>query len=161
MHILHSAVHLWWSERHAYTPLCCSSVRKQSTSTKLQLYYLIKPLFGRHSASSWVNQGQMTCTPLFLSLANSTTKSAFWTASAILWQTQVFMKPSLWSMPQMLWMTCCKEKWWHVVWGVCLLVGALRQVNNKGLHQGWTQTLLYLQVIHFTSHHTTSHVVVF
>ena len=27
---------------------------------------------------------------------------------------------------------------------------------HKGLHQGWTQTSLYLQVIHFTSHHTTS-----
>ena len=28
----------------------------------------------------------------------------------------------------------------------------------KGLHQGWTQTSHYLQFIHFTSHHTTSHV---
>ena len=37
-------------------------------------------------------------------------------------------------------------------------VGALSPVNHKGLHQGWTQTSLYLQVIHFTSHHTTSHV---
>ena len=41
------------------------------------------------------------------------------------------------------------------------LVGALSPVNHKGLHQGWTQTSLYLQVIHFTSHHTTSHIVVF
>ena len=40
----------------------------------------------------------------------------------------------------------------------CLLVGALSPVNHKGLHQGWTQTSLYLQVIHFTSHYTTSHV---
>ena len=38
------------------------------------------------------------------------------------------------------------------------LVGAFSPVNHKGLHQGWTQTSLYLQVIHFTSHHTTSHV---
>ena len=41
---------------------------------------------------------------------------------------------------------------------VSSLVGALSPVNHKGLHQGWTQTSLYLQVIHFTSHHTTSHV---
>ena len=33
------------------------------------------------------------------------------------------------------------------------LVGALSPVNHKGLHQGWTQTSLYLQIIHFTSHH--------
>ena len=39
-----------------------------------------------------------------------------------------------------------------------LLVGALSTVNHKGLHQGWTQTSLYLQVIYFTSHYTTSHV---
>ena len=38
------------------------------------------------------------------------------------------------------------------------LVSALIPVNHKGLHQGWTQTSLNLQVIHFTSHHTTSHV---
>ena len=38
------------------------------------------------------------------------------------------------------------------------LVGALSPVNHKGLHQGRTQTSLYLQVIHFTSHQTTSHV---
>ena len=38
------------------------------------------------------------------------------------------------------------------------LVGALRPVNHKGLHQGCTQTSLHLQVIHFTSHFTTSHV---
>ena len=31
-------------------------------------------------------------------------------------------------------------------------------VNHKGLYQGWTQTSVYLHVIHFTSHHTTSHV---
>ena len=37
------------------------------------------------------------------------------------------------------------------------LVGALSPVNHKGLHQGWTQTSLYLQVIHFTGHSTTSH----
>ena len=36
------------------------------------------------------------------------------------------------------------------------LVGALSPENHRGLHQGWTQTSLYLQVIHFTSHHTTS-----
>ena len=36
------------------------------------------------------------------------------------------------------------------------LVGALSPVNHKGLHQGWTQTLIYLQVIHSTSHYTTS-----
>ena len=29
---------------------------------------------------------------------------------------------------------------------------------HKGSHQGWTQTSPYLQLIHFTSHHTTSHV---
>ena len=39
-----------------------------------------------------------------------------------------------------------------------LLVGALSPVIHKGLNQGWTQTSLYLQVIHFTSHRTTSHV---
>ena len=38
------------------------------------------------------------------------------------------------------------------------LVGALSPVNHKGLHQGWTQISIYLQVIHFESHHTTSHV---
>ena len=38
---------------------------------------------------------------------------------------------------------------------VSLLVGALSPVNHKGSHQGWTQTLLHLQVSHFTSHHTT------
>ena len=38
------------------------------------------------------------------------------------------------------------------------LVGALSSVNHKGLHQGWKQTSLYLQVIHFTSHHTTRHI---
>ena len=37
-------------------------------------------------------------------------------------------------------------------------MGALSPVNHKGLHQGWTQTSLYLQVIRFTSRHTTSHV---
>ena len=36
------------------------------------------------------------------------------------------------------------------------LVGALSPVNHKGLHQGWTQTLIYLQVTHSTSHYTTS-----
>ena len=35
------------------------------------------------------------------------------------------------------------------------LVGALSPVNHKGLHLGWTQTSLYLQVSRFTSHHTT------
>ena len=40
---------------------------------------------------------------------------------------------------------------------VIKLVGALSPVNHKGLHQGWTQTSLYLQVIDFTSHHATSH----
>ena len=38
------------------------------------------------------------------------------------------------------------------------LVGALSPVSHKGLHQGWTQASLCLQVIHFTSHHTTNHV---
>ena len=33
-------------------------------------------------------------------------------------------------------------------------IGALSPVNHKGLHQGWTQTSLHLQVIYFTSHHT-------
>ena len=28
--------------------------------------------------------------------------------------------------------------------------------NHKGLHQGWTQTSLYLQAIHFASHRITS-----
>ena len=37
-----------------------------------------------------------------------------------------------------------------------LLVCALSSVNHKGLHQGCVS--LYPQVIHFTSHHTTSHV---
>ena len=41
---------------------------------------------------------------------------------------------------------------------VSWLVGALSPVKHKGLHQGWTQTSLYIQVINFTSHHTTSHV---
>ena len=36
------------------------------------------------------------------------------------------------------------------------LLGALSPFNHKGLHQGWTQTSLYLQVIHFTSHLSTS-----
>ena len=38
------------------------------------------------------------------------------------------------------------------------LVGALSPVNHKGLHRGWTQASLHLQVILFTSDHTTSHV---
>ena len=33
------------------------------------------------------------------------------------------------------------------------LNGALSPVSHKGLHQGWTKTSLYLQAIHFTSHH--------
>ena len=41
---------------------------------------------------------------------------------------------------------------------VRVFVGTLSPVNHKGLHQGWTQTSLYLQVVHFTSHHTTSRV---
>ena len=41
---------------------------------------------------------------------------------------------------------------------VSLLVDALSPVNHKGLHQGWIQTSLCLQVINFTSHHTTYHV---
>ena len=41
---------------------------------------------------------------------------------------------------------------------VSKLVCALSPVNHKGLHQGWTQTSLYLKVIQSTSHHTTSHV---
>ena len=43
-------------------------------------------------------------------------------------------------------------------WTLSYFVGALSPVRHKGLHQGWTQTSLYLQVIHFTSHHTTNHV---
>ena len=39
---------------------------------------------------------------------------------------------------------------------VSSFVGALSPVNHKGLRQGWTQTSLYLQVIHFTSHDATS-----
>ena len=35
---------------------------------------------------------------------------------------------------------------------VSYLVGALSPVSHKGLHQGWTQTSLHLQVTHFTSH---------
>ena len=35
---------------------------------------------------------------------------------------------------------------------LAVLVCALSPVNHKGLHQGWTQTSLGLQVIHFTSH---------
>ena len=31
----------------------------------------------------------------------------------------------------------------------------MSRVNHKGLHQGWSQASLYLQVIHFTSHFTT------
>ena len=38
------------------------------------------------------------------------------------------------------------------------LVGALSPVNYKGLHRGWTQASLHVQVISFTSHYTTSHV---
>ena len=41
---------------------------------------------------------------------------------------------------------------------VCLLVGGLSPVSHKGLHQGRTQTSHYLQVTHFTRHHTTDHV---
>ena len=41
---------------------------------------------------------------------------------------------------------------------ISYLVGALIPVNHKGLNQGWTQTSLCLQVIHFTSYHATSHV---
>ena len=37
---------------------------------------------------------------------------------------------------------------------VSQLVGALSPVSYKGLHQGWTQTSLYLQVVNFTSHHS-------
>ena len=38
------------------------------------------------------------------------------------------------------------------------LAGTLSPVKHRGLHQGWTQTSLYLQFIYFTSHHTTSRV---
>ena len=38
------------------------------------------------------------------------------------------------------------------------LVDALSPGSHRGLHQGWTQTSLYLLLIHFTNHHTTSHV---
>ena len=36
------------------------------------------------------------------------------------------------------------------------LADVLSPVNYKGLYQGWTQTSIYLQVIHSTSHYTTS-----
>ena len=35
------------------------------------------------------------------------------------------------------------------------LAGALSPVNHTGLHQGWTQTSIYRQAIHSTSHYTT------
>ena len=89
----------------------------------------------------------------------------------------------LWDMPD-FYQTQNSVRWWlqslSVVWkclvldrGLCMLSvwfrrrvathgyflrGALSPVSHKGLHQGWTQTSLYLQVIHFRSHHTTSHV---
>ena len=37
-------------------------------------------------------------------------------------------------------------------------VGALSPADHKGLHQGWTQTSLFLQVIHFKRQHDTSRV---
>ena len=39
---------------------------------------------------------------------------------------------------------------------VAYLFGALSPVNHKGLHQGWKQTSIYLQVIHSTNHYATS-----
>ena len=51
------------------------------------------------------------------------------------------------------------DKSWKHTKSLIHLVGAFSPVNHKELHQGWTQTSLYLRVIHFTSHHTTSHVV--
>ena len=36
-------------------------------------------------------------------------------------------------------------------------LAALSPVSHKVLHHGWTQTSSYLQVIHFTSHYTTSY----
>ena len=41
------------------------------------------------------------------------------------------------------------------------IVSVLSPVSHKGLHQGWTQTSPCLQVIHFASHFTTSHVFFF
>ena len=43
---------------------------------------------------------------------------------------------------------------------ICLVKRSylVSSLSHKGLHQGWTQTSLYPQVIHPTSHHTTSHV---
>ena len=40
-------------------------------------------------------------------------------------------------------------------------VGALSPVNHKGPHQAEHKTSLHPQAIHFTSHHTTSHVFLF
>ena len=40
--------------------------------------------------------------------------------------------------------------------GTYQLAGALNPVNHKGLYQGRTQTLIYLPVIHSTSHHHKS-----
>ena len=51
-----------------------------------------------------------------------------------------------------------KRKVTHNAEIVSSLVGAFSPVNHKGLLQGWTQTSIYLQVIHFTSNHTSSHV---
>ena len=39
---------------------------------------------------------------------------------------------------------------------VSKLVGAVSPVNHIGLHQSWTKTSIYLQIIHSTSHYTTS-----
>ena len=56
-----------------------------------------------------------------------------------------------WRWCMELWIYCfCK------VLTVVKLVGAFSPVNHKGLHQGWTQTSLYFQVSHSTSHHTTN-----
>ena len=39
---------------------------------------------------------------------------------------------------------------------VSYLIGALSPISDKGSQRGWTQTSIHLQVIHSTSHYTTS-----
>ena len=76
---------------------------------------------------------------------------------------QVVLHLYIWWQYAQVWGNSCKhyrltKHWVTLKVSVSKLVGALSPVNHKGLHQGWTQISLYLQVINFTSHHTTSHV---
>ena len=73
--------------------------------------------------------------------------------------------PEMWPLPPQLWDKSLSEtlqKSLYIFWSSFLrmwsweFVGALSPVNHKGLHQGWKQTSIYFQVIHCTSHHTTS-----